>query len=1241
MKNLDWTPDTAEQAGEAIGIAWDTAEFTPEDLLQGMNVELEHCSDPDTEVITCNSEDTARIAWAHLKESSAYYRNLAKMEQSFKEASARTAAELEPEDLAKARGLEKTRPVVDPYEIRAREILKEQGNEQPTKKELDAAYDLASREGRKPGAAPAPEAASEPVKIKRGKKVYKAPKQKAEEPKPDKQEFIAAFLADYDHRRKSFIIDSLNALRADKSISKEQRVQVGKTIAAMQPEALAAFAYSKALADFETKAKTKAQESAFHTKVKQYLKAQGIEDYTQEQWSAAVSAIIAQERKEAKELENTNIEKGTKHLQEKKETVDPEDEQNDQQVAEFTQPLVTSAVSQIKSFVKNPKAEVWTQYPGADKTRCFVLDVLVPRGERYAARVGNYLNIPADVVLGAIESSGAAYKEYITYISEFNTELTQALTAAFEAELPKLAPYIDLGLDKKDTADAADDKKAKPKIKSDVPTLDTKLIGWELEIFDTVAFGESISDAPEGLLLVATIEESYIAHWSAVDKAAIKILHTDIPKTVKNPGKWPDWAKTDKWFDVSTEMAEPSEAVVVAQLAKYAGGNDSYSLSASSALKLKRDSGSPAYTKYFAKKFENLKTKPEKTDTPVIATEIFRDYLELPESDPLQSLAEAIVMEKMGDIAEHQTARIQDQGYTDWMVLVYDSVKQTVIPDAPKGLLLLGIISKKDKEQHTQALARRKAIINSAQATGAQQLELFGPNAGRGEGQGVAEFTKKAEAELGLSEDEADLWRQYFIVSLKQTQHTHVKPMPRKPKKFKTETGKQVTMKPDESEFAEDISQIGKSDVETYDQRYSSVKTAVVKDCKEKDLDDRPKAEQKVCLYSEEGKLLGRHPTEESAEKQRRKVEMEKHSAYFKVNPLAFVSADEISDYYEEQHLRMAYGFYDADQAQRAQAKVTAIWKMRKARVGAELTYTKQNGNEVEFIGTVDSARTYRGTAGLDPVAITSINPFEEYAQGKIGNDTAALTAALQSWHGTQTKVASKGKTMLKVKASALLRIAELIEVDAPSKEQIRAAGLKWLAEAVKPRQRTAADLTPRVEMMDALEDLGIVVKNFQDEGKFVGMVKDIGNAFAAQKDAMGLKLWNALKAELSAQLRGMAEDIGSGASEQEGFAEALGEAIKTAEGKVQAFLGKAQAQPSGVATAEVKTALNAPVFAPPQDPTTELQSKLAYILNTIEDYIAQYAGDAAKLMEVKGALVRACASAYIDLNSPRAAAKK
>ncbi len=60
----------------------------------------------------------------------------------------------------------------------------------------------------------------------------------------------------------------------------------------------------------------------------------------------------------------------------------------------------------------------------------------------------------------------------------------------------------------------------------------------------------------------------------------------------------------------------------------------------------------------------------------------------------------------------------------------------------------------------------------------------------------------------------------------------------------------------------------------------SKLRTAIIKDCRKKDLDpDRPVSEQKVCLYthSKPHRLLGRHPDEEAAKKQERAIQWRKH----------------------------------------------------------------------------------------------------------------------------------------------------------------------------------------------------------------------------------------------------------------------------------------------------------------------------------------------------------------------------
>lgn len=67
-----------------LGIDWNKVEFTAKDLEEGIRVEQEHAKDPETAVIS-SDEEAAKVAWAHLKESPRYYKELHKMEKNLKE----------------------------------------------------------------------------------------------------------------------------------------------------------------------------------------------------------------------------------------------------------------------------------------------------------------------------------------------------------------------------------------------------------------------------------------------------------------------------------------------------------------------------------------------------------------------------------------------------------------------------------------------------------------------------------------------------------------------------------------------------------------------------------------------------------------------------------------------------------------------------------------------------------------------------------------------------------------------------------------------------------------------------------------------------------------------------------------------------------------------------------------------------------------------------------------------------
>ena len=59
-----------------LGIDFDNVKFTPEEFLQGINIELEHGTvDLDTNVTSDDPIFTGKIALAHLNENYTYYNN--------------------------------------------------------------------------------------------------------------------------------------------------------------------------------------------------------------------------------------------------------------------------------------------------------------------------------------------------------------------------------------------------------------------------------------------------------------------------------------------------------------------------------------------------------------------------------------------------------------------------------------------------------------------------------------------------------------------------------------------------------------------------------------------------------------------------------------------------------------------------------------------------------------------------------------------------------------------------------------------------------------------------------------------------------------------------------------------------------------------------------------------------------------------------------------------------------------
>ncbi|HEX9122875.1 MAG TPA: DUF5661 family protein [Actinomycetota bacterium] len=76
-----FTMDEALAIAQELGVDFGEERFTPEDLREGLDVELEHgLRSPETDVTHDDPVLTGKIALAHLREMPDYYRRLAAME---------------------------------------------------------------------------------------------------------------------------------------------------------------------------------------------------------------------------------------------------------------------------------------------------------------------------------------------------------------------------------------------------------------------------------------------------------------------------------------------------------------------------------------------------------------------------------------------------------------------------------------------------------------------------------------------------------------------------------------------------------------------------------------------------------------------------------------------------------------------------------------------------------------------------------------------------------------------------------------------------------------------------------------------------------------------------------------------------------------------------------------------------------------------------------------------------------
>lgn len=80
---MPFTAELVREVAAKIGLDFEKAAFTIDDLTKGMEVELEHGSrDPRTNVTGDDPVITAKIAWAHLLELPDYYDRLDAMEKA-------------------------------------------------------------------------------------------------------------------------------------------------------------------------------------------------------------------------------------------------------------------------------------------------------------------------------------------------------------------------------------------------------------------------------------------------------------------------------------------------------------------------------------------------------------------------------------------------------------------------------------------------------------------------------------------------------------------------------------------------------------------------------------------------------------------------------------------------------------------------------------------------------------------------------------------------------------------------------------------------------------------------------------------------------------------------------------------------------------------------------------------------------------------------------------------------------
>jgi hypothetical protein len=795
-----WDAKFAKEVGAKLGVDWKRVEFSPETLLTGMFVELEHCQDPETDVTKCDPYLTAKIAWAHLKESSDYYKMLAKAEAGLKAAAARYAL------------LNATEVFEDHAKENLREDEKSKNTPQLSEEEKEKAH-------------------------------LKKIEQKLKFQKPHK-----------------------------KGLPPEAHV--------LTPEEVKLRFIEKGKAEKTNK------ESEQREVEEQAARQKGHKD-------------------KAKETE----------LQFQKEKEEYHQELAHESAVDF---------SKIEQIIEKPESQTWYDYNSVTvgPSKAAVVNVLVRPGPAYDFYVSQLAGISKEEFKDREKQQYSRNKVNTSDRAEYSVDTEpSSYDEHLVVQLEQLADNLEYRLHENGMEE------------------------WHLDLIDT-SWNDEIPDLPEGLVLIAFIENKYWPLAETVPAEAAEVAEPEkepeLPFTKEEAKKYTGWPEVifDQPWHNYVKNGVPSQAIVFKTVVPY---DEDYVENVSEYLDVDMED----YTAFAAyrnrsdelendltrlnEKLEatNKKDKKQRKEVETKINEV---------SDALSAVHTVITALVKRSYA--LSKKMQRQ-YVDWEAVVYDSIQDDSIPSAPKGLVLLGVVSNEavkkaidEGKAKTEGSEEKQQIIDNATAAAGvarKKSVVLNPDL-------RAQALQEAKNTLGFNDRQSEeIWHKAYNYSFHR-QHYVGSALP--------------------------------------------IKTAIVKSCRAEDQDDRPASEQKVCLYSHEGKLLGRHPSKDSAVKQEQAIKAHEGA----VPPVA------------------------------------------------EITYTKPlDASHVEFVGTVGS-RGYRGTADFTGLTdITFLQPHDNYHENVVTQDTHALILAMDQWRDQRYAALSGGNMSTEPRTAETEKDADsaLTKVDA------------------------------------------------------------------------------------------------------------------------------------------------------------------------------------------------------------------